>query len=170
LSTVKHSVIAAMTVFTASIVAAVFAAGGVAADLAVPQPGGECRALDNAQTFSPTGDVLICPPGSNVQVVTRLWQRVDGIQRPVQAWFTYGPEATLAADDVTASARTWVGWNGFAGTTCTAEQTSTSGGPPVVMPINYDQLQEFHLLPDLATLKLKGSCDWRPAGSSPYGP
>jgi len=168
----KYGVIAAMTVVTVSTIATEMAAGVAAADPVVPQQAAVCNkaagssgALDNAQTFAPNGDVLICTPGPQVG----LWQRVDGIQRPVEAWFTFGPEATLTAGDVTPG-QTWVGWNGYAGTTCTVEQTSTAGGPPVVMTINYDQLQDFHLLPDLATLKFRGACDWRKAGSSPYGP
>jgi hypothetical protein len=122
----KYTVIAAITAATASTIAMVLATGVAAADPATPQQAGVCNkaanssgALDNAQTFAPNGDVLICKPGAQVG----LWQRINGIQRPVEAWFTYGPEATLAAGDVTPG-QTWVGFNGSgAGTTCTAEQT-----------------------------------------------
>ena len=162
-----------MTVLPASTIAVAFTAGIAAADSPVPQPAGVCNkaagssaALDNAQTFAPNGDVLMCVPGPQVG----LWQRVGGIQRPIQAWYTYGPEVTLAAADVAPSGLTWVGWNQDPDKTpCTAEQIP-AGGPTAVMPIRYDQLQDFHLIPNLTTLKLKGSCSWRPAGSSPYGP
>ena len=76
-----------------------------------------------------------------------------------------------AAGDVTPSGLTWVGWNQDANKSpCAAEQIHAGRGPSVVMPIRSDQLQEFHLLPNLTTLTLRGSCSWRPAGSSPYGP
>jgi hypothetical protein len=162
----KYAVIAAMTAVAAPTIATVLATCVAAADPAPPQQAAVCNkaanssgALDNAQTFAPNGDVLICKPGAQVG----LWQRINGIQRPVEVWFTYGPEATLAAGDVTPG-QTWIGFNGSGpGTTCTAEQTSTSGGPPVVTTVNYDQMTDFHLLPNLATLKLKGSCSWRKA-------
>jgi hypothetical protein len=43
--------------------------------------------------------------------------------------------------------------------------------PPAVKPIQAGApFTDFFLLPDLATLRLTGSCQWRTAGSSPYGP
>ncbi|MCW2662516.1 MAG: hypothetical protein JWP83_3668 [Mycobacterium sp.] len=85
-----------MTVLIAPTIAAGVASGVAVADPAMPQPAGVCNkaagssaALDNAQTFAPNGDVLMCVPGPQVG----LWQRVNGIQRPIQAWFTYGPQA-----------------------------------------------------------------------------
>jgi hypothetical protein len=157
--------IAAITTLTASTTTLVLAVGIARADPPVPQQGDVCNktassdaAMDNAQTFAPNGDVLICKPGPQVG----MWNRLDGIQHPIQTWFTYGPEATLSAGDVTPG-QWWVGFDGHSGTTCTVTQTSTSGGPPKVTTVNFDQMQDFQLLPDVASLKLKGPCDWRSA-------
>jgi hypothetical protein len=158
----KRCVIAAMTAFTAPTIAAVFAAGIAHADNA-PQPGAACMAMTGAQTISPQGEALLCVPGGPAYV----WQHLDGIQRPVQIWFTYGPDSTLAAGDVTPGEN----WVGFGGHGCSVAQTSTGGGPPVVKQIqDVPDYTGFQLLPDLATVTFKGACTWRKSGPSPYGP
>jgi hypothetical protein len=158
-----------MAAFTASTSAAVLAAGIAHADRAVPQPGAACGgsvdssgAMNGAQAFSPQGEVLLCVKGDPVSV----WQHLDGIQRPAQIWFTYGPDATSTANDITPGEH----WIGFSGSGCTATQTSTTGGPSVVTTVGGGPFTDLRLLPDLDTLKLKGSCTWRKSGPSPYGP
>jgi hypothetical protein len=115
-------------------------------------------ALDNAQTFTPQHDVLICTPGAQVG----LWQRVDGIQRPVETWFTYGPEATLTADDIL-PATSWVSVPAKVDVVCTVVQTPAGGGPPVTRANDTGHFVDFPLIPNLATLKLSGYCNWRKA-------
>ena len=126
----KHRVTIAMTTVTGAVVAAMLGTGIAHADR-VPTVGNTCRgsgdssgAMDGSQTLSPQGEVLLCVTGEPAGV----WQHLDGIQRPAQVWFTYGPPATLTADDVTPGSH----WIGFSGNDCTATQTSTTGGPPVV--------------------------------------
>ena len=165
-----RSVTVARMTFTGSVMAVMLSAGIAQADSAVPIAGAACNksagssfAMDGSQTFSPQGEILLCAKGEPAGV----WQHLDDIQRPAQIWFTYGPPATLTAGDVTPGSH----WIGFSGNDCTAEQTSTTGGPPVVKPIQAGApFTDFFLLQDLATLKLTGSCQWRTAGSSPYGP
>jgi hypothetical protein len=111
--------------------------------------------------FHRRGELLLCVKGDPVSV----WQHLDDLQRPVQIWFTYGPEATLTASDVLPAERRWVGFAGNGH--CTEEQTPNDGGPPVSMP---DELMDFPLIPNLATLRLKGACDWRIVGTSPLDP
>jgi hypothetical protein len=165
-----RSVTVATMTCTGSVMAVMVSAGIAQADIAVPKAGAACNksagssfAMDGSQTFSPQGEILLCAKGEPAGV----WQHLDDIQRPAQIWFTYGPPATLTAGDVTPGSH----WIGFSGNDCTAEQTSTTGGPPVVKPIQAGApFTDFFLLQDLATLKLTGSCQWRTAGSSPYGP
>ena len=166
----KRSLTVTMTALTGVTIAAVLATGIADADRAVPKAGAPCGgsadssgAMDGSQTFTAQGEILLCAKGNPVSV----WQHLDDIARPAQTWFTYGPPATLTAGDVTPGSH----WIGFSGNDCSAEQTSTAGGPPVVKPIQAGApFTDFFLLPDLATLKLTGSCQWRTAGSSPYGP
>jgi hypothetical protein len=166
----KRSLTVTMTALTGVTIAAVLATGIAYADRAVPKAGAPCGgsadssgAMDGSQTFTAQGEILLCAKGNPVSI----WQHLDDIARPAQTWFTYGPPATLTAGDVTPGSH----WIGFSGNDCSAEQTSTAGGPPVVKPIQAGApFTDFFLLPDLATLKLTGSCQWRTAGSSPYGP
>jgi hypothetical protein len=158
-----------VSISTATIIAAMVGAGIAHAD-AVPKVGNTCRgsgdssgANAGSQAFTPQGEVLLCPFGDPVAV----WNHLDGIQRSAESWYTYGPPATLTANDVIPGSH----WIGFGGNDCSTTQTSTNGGPPVVKQIQAGApFTDFYLLPDLATLKLTGSCDWRTAGSSPYGP
>ncbi|MGE2816875.1 hypothetical protein ACQI5H_17285 [Mycobacterium heidelbergense] len=159
----------AVATLTGAAIAALLATGIAHADH-VPKVGNACRgsgdssaALDGSQTFTPQGEVLLCPAGGPMAV----WTHLAAIQRPATVWYTYGPPATLTANDVSPGSH----WIGFGGTDCSAVQTSTAGGPPVVKPIQAGApFTDFFLLKDLATLKLTGSCQWRTAGSSPYGP
>ena len=75
----------------------VMAATGIAhADPVAPQAGAPCwgfeasSVLYDAQTLTPQSEVLVCvktDQGSQ-------WQHLDGFQRPVETWFTYGPATT----------------------------------------------------------------------------
>ncbi len=159
----------AVSMVTASVLAGMLGAGIAHAD-PVPKVGNTCRgsgdssaANAGSQAFTPQGEVLLCPFGDPVAV----WNHLDGIQRPAESWYTYGPPATLRADDVTPGSH----WIGYGGKDCSVIQTSTAGGPPVVKQIQAGApYTDFYVLPDLANLKLTGSCDWRIAGTSPYGP
>jgi hypothetical protein len=155
----------AATTSTMAIISPVFAAAIAHADRAAPQAGTPCGpAYGNAQTLSPQQEILSCVNGQ--------WQRVDTIQRPVQTWFTYGPEATLTGDDVT-PAQEWVGIPTVQGTLCSAEQTAATGGPPEVdsNKSNLNMYFDFRLIPNLATLKLSGFCNWEtPAPQYPTNP
>jgi hypothetical protein len=165
----KYRVTIAMTTVTSAVVAAMLGTGIAHADR-VPTVGNTCRgsgdssgAMAGAQSFTPQGEVLLCPTSDPVAV----WTHLDEIQRPAETWYTYGPPATLTANDVTPGGH----WIGFGGNDCSAVQTSTAGGSPVVKPIQAGApFTDVFVLPDLATLKLTGSCQWRTAGSSPYGP
>lgn len=129
---------------------------------APPQPGIVCNktgdsvaANDGAQTFAADG-VLKCVPGPQVG----MWERLDGIERPVHTWFTYGPTATLTGEDVIAG-EYWVGSpvrvDGF----CTVEQTDGSGAPPVTRQNGSPGMYfDFPLIPNVATVKLSGYCNW----------
>ena len=157
-----------------TIIAVGFAPGitvGIAhADPVVPQAGAVCSqaanssmAMVGSQTFSPQHEVLLCASANPKPV----WQHLDDIQRPATIWFTYGPDATLSAGDVSPGSN----WIGFSGKGCSVVQTSTKGGAPVTKPIqDVPDYTAFQVLPDVATLTLKGACQWRVAGNSPYGP
>lgn len=157
---------AAVTGLTAS---ALFGAGIAQAD-PIPKQGNVCRgsgdssaANAGSQAFTPDGQVMLCPTGGDLAV----WTHLDAIQRPAASWYTYGPAAVLTAADVEPE-RLWIG---YGGDDCSVSQLSTAGGPPVVQPIQAGApYTSFKLIPDLATLTLTGSCDWRTAGDSPYGP
>ncbi|GAB3006351.1 hypothetical protein MBOU_07160 [Mycobacterium bourgelatii] len=151
----------ALAVSTASFIA-VAAAPLVRADRATPQPGAPCSgsadssgAIVGSQTFSPQGEVLLCAKDADP---ISVWQHLDGIQRPVQIWFSYGPDATLNADDGFVSGQYWVA--GARSGRCTVVQTPSTAGPPVVKTSNSERM-DFKLIPDLATITFKGECDWR---------
>src|SRR5258708_33749446 len=108
--------------------------------------------MNGAQPFSPEGEVLLCVKGDPVSI----WQHLDGIERPAQIWFTYGPEATLTANDVTPGEH----WIGFGGSGCTAEQTSTTGGPPVVTTVAGGPFTDLPPLPHPAPFKPQGARTW----------
>jgi hypothetical protein len=158
-----------MTLIMAVLAAAMLSPVTADAD-PVPKAGNACRgsgdssgAMAGSQAFTPEGEVLLCPAGDPVEV----WTRLDAIQRPAEVWYTYGPPATLTADDVTPGSH----WIGFGGLDCSAAQTSTAAGPPVVKRVQAGSpFTDIPLLPDLAALTLTGSCQWRVAGPSPYGP
>ena len=137
-----------------------------------PQPGNVCNktgdsvaANDGAQTFAGEG-VLMCVPGAQVG----MWERVDGIQRPVHTWFTYGPTATLTGEDVIAG-EYWVGSPVRVDGICTEEQTDGSGGPPVTRTNSSPGMYfNFPLIPNVATVKFTGYCNWammRAVGAPP---
>ncbi|HEX9498365.1 MAG TPA: hypothetical protein VF926_08295, partial [Mycobacterium sp.] len=46
---------------------------------------------------------------------------------------------------------------------CTAVQTPADGGPSVTHTNNSGQYRDFQLVPNVATLKLSGFCNWRKA-------
>jgi hypothetical protein len=46
---------------------------------------------------------------------------------------------------------------------CTAVQTPAGGGPPVTHTNDTGHFVDFPLIPNLATLKLSGYCNWRKA-------
>ena len=91
----KRGVTVAMATVTMSVMASTGIAHG---DPGAPQAGAPCwgfeasSALDDAQTLSPQGEVCVkTDQGSQ-------WQHLDGFQRPVETWFTYGPATTLSAE------------------------------------------------------------------------
>jgi hypothetical protein len=159
--------------FAASLLGLVVAGPTAHADNpAAPQPGNVCNktgdsvaANDGAQTFAADG-VLKCVPGPQVGI----WERSDGIERPVHTWFTYGPTATLTGEDVIAG-EYWVGSpvrvDGF----CTVAQTDASGGPPVTRTNSSPGMYfDFPLIADMATVKFTGYCNWvmmRAVGAPP---
>jgi hypothetical protein len=153
-----------MAMFTMTLVALVAAAGVADADPEAPQAGAPCwgvdgsGAMENAQTFTPQHEVLICVKNDQGS----QWQHLDDIQRPVETWFTYGPEQTLAAADIL-PAMSWVSASGRVEDVCTAVQTPADGGPPVTHTNNSGYYRDFALIANLATLKLSGYCDWRKA-------
>jgi hypothetical protein len=155
----KRVVTAAMT--TAAVV---LAAGVAHANPAPPQSGSPCfrtedgGALNGAQTYSPQGEVLICL--GNYE--SSQWQPLDGLQRPVETWFTYGPAQTLSAADIL-PAVAWVSASGRAADVCTAVQTPSDGGSPVTHTNDTGYYRDFLLIPDLAALTLSGNCNWRKA-------
>jgi hypothetical protein len=161
--------VAATTIIAAGLGPSI-AAGIAHADPVVPQAGAVCSqaanssmAMVGSQTFSPQHEVLLCASANPKPV----WQHLDDIQRPATIWFTYGPDATLNTNDV-ASGSNWVG---FGGKGCSVVQTSTDGGPPVTKTIqDVPAYTAFQVLPNVATLTLKGACQWRVAGNSPFGP
>ena len=156
----KHTVTAAMI----PIMAAGLAVVPAHADPAAPQAGSPCwgiegsSALENAQTLTRQGEVLICVKNDQGS----QWQHLDGIQRPAETWFTYGPEQALTADDIL-PATSWVSAPAGAGAVCTAIQTPTDSGPPVTRANDSGQFRDFALIPDLGTLKISGYCNWRRA-------
>ena len=119
--------------------------------------------MAGAQAFTPQGEVLLCPTGDPVAV----WTHLDEIQRPAEVWYTYGPPATLSANDVTPGSH----WIGFGGKDCSAIQTSTAGGSPVVRPIQAGApFTDVFVLPDLTTLKLTARVNGGRLGRHPTGP
>jgi hypothetical protein len=78
----------------------------------------------------------------------------------------------LTGDDVT-PAQEWVGIPAMQGTLCSAEQTAATGGPSEVdsNKSNLNMYFGFELIPNLATLKLCGLCNWEtPAPQYPTNP
>jgi hypothetical protein len=152
----KRSMTAAM--------ATVAAPGIAGADPGAPQADAPCwgyqanSALEGAQTMSPQNEALICvKTGEESQ-----WQHLDGLQRPVETWFTYGPATTLTADDI-GPANSWVSSPVKIDSVCTAVQTPSDGGPPVTHTNSTGQYRDFHLIPNMASLQMSGYCNWRKA-------
>jgi len=87
------------------------------------------------------------------------WQHVDGVQRPVHSWFTYGPTETLHGDDVIPG-EWWVGVPVKVDSICAVEQQPSTGGPSEGRSNNTGQYFGFQLLPNLDVLSLKGYCNW----------
>jgi hypothetical protein len=154
-----------MLIAMATAAMSVMAASGIAgADPTAPQAGTPCwgfeasSALYDAQTLTPQGEALICvktDQGSQ-------WQHLDGLQRPVETWFTYGPGTTLSAGDI-GPAISWVSSPVKLDSVCTAVQTPSDGGPAETHTNNTGMYRDFHLIPNLATLQLSGFCNWRKA-------
>lgn len=159
----RCSVKVATTTLIPSIITVVIAAGVAYADPPTPQVGGSCDGpydYENTQTFTETGEVLICRSG--------LWQHVDSIQRPVEYWKTYGPPATLHGDDVNRG-EGWIGlYNRATDNICTEEQQASTGEPPEVVT-GQPPFFGFGLMGNLDVLKLTGDCNWgkAPPGGSP---
>jgi hypothetical protein len=158
----KRGMTVAMATVTMSMTMA--ATGIAGADPGAPQAGAPCwgyeanSALEGAQTMSPQNEVLVCvktDAGSQ-------WQHLDGFQRPVETWFTYGPETTLSAGDIL-PAVSWVSSPVKVDSVCTAVQTPSDGGPSVTHTNTSGQYRDFLLIPNLATLKVSGYCNWRKA-------
>lgn len=158
----KHNVTVAITSISASIV--VFATGTAYADPATPQAGAPCwasvdgGALDNAQTLTPQGEVLLCVKNDQGS----QWQHLDGLQRPVETFFTAGPEQTLTAEDI-GDATVWVSAPAGSGAVCTAVEIPSDGGQPVTKTNDLGHFNDFSLIPNLSTLKVSGHCNWRKA-------
>lgn len=158
----RHALPAAIT----SSVALLLGVAQAHADPATPQAGSPCwgiegsGALESAQTFAPQGDVLLCVKSDQGSE----WQRLDGVQRPVETWFTYGPAQTLSAQDVL-PAVSWVSASGSTSNVCTAVQTSSDGSAPVTHTNDTGYFRDFHLIPNLAALTMSGNCNWRKAWS-----
>jgi len=152
----------AMTTFAATIAAALVVAPVGAADPPVqPKDGAPCDAADpdsqtyaNPQAGAAAPDVLLC-----VGFRPRHWQRVNGLQRPVNKFYTYGPTETLLPGDVNLG--DW--WDGVGSTTdavCVEEQSFSDGRPPETRSNNAGQYFGFRLSPDMSRLSLKGNCRW----------
>jgi hypothetical protein len=152
----------AMATFAATIVAALVAAPvGFADPPVAPKDGAPCDAADpNSQTFAKPRsgtaepEVLLC-----VGFQGRRWQRIDGLQRPVHFFYTYGPTETLYPADVNLGEF----WDGVGSTTdaiCVEEQTFTDGRPPETRSNNVGQYFGFPLSHAMASLSLKGNCRW----------
>ena len=90
------------------------------------------------------------------------WQHLDGLQRPVETWFTYGPSTTLSAGDI-GPANSWVSSPVKLDSVCTAVQIPSDGAPPVTHTNDTGQYRDFHLIANLDTLQLSGFCNWRKA-------
>lgn len=158
---------AAITTLTALVTAGVMAAPVVSADPpAQPQAGASCDTAQqpNAQTF-PKGregasepDVLMCVKGDQGNV----WQHIDGIQRPVHYFYTYGPTETLFPADVNLGKF----WDGVGATTndlCAETQSFSDGRQPETLTNNSGSGMYFGftLKPDMVRLDLKGNCRWQ---------
>jgi hypothetical protein len=147
-----------------SMVAMINAAGIGNANPAAPQAGAPCwgiegsGALYDAQTLTPQGEVLSCVKNDQGS----QWQHLDGLPRPVETFFTYGPGATLSADDIL-PAISWVSSPAGAGSVCTAVQTPSDGGPPVTHTNHVGMYRDFHVIPNLGSMTLSGFCNWRKA-------
>jgi hypothetical protein len=129
---------------------------------APPQPGNVCNmtadspaANNGAQTFAADG-VLKCVTGPQVGI----WERIDGIERPVHTWFTYGPTQTLTGEDVVAG-EWWVGSPVRVDGHCTVEQLDANGGPPVTRTNGSPGMYfDFPIIENVATMKMTGYCNW----------
>jgi hypothetical protein len=108
--------------------------------------------------MSPQNEVLICvKTGDESQ-----WQHLDGLQTPVETFFTYGPAATLSAGDIL-PANSWVSSPVNVDSVCTAVQTPSDGGPSATHTNTAGQYRDFQLIPNLASMQLSGDCNWRKA-------
>jgi hypothetical protein len=160
----KRGMAAGMATFALSASALVGGAGIAYAETGTPQAETPCwgyqasGALDAAQTLTPQGEALLCVKNGDASV----WQHLDGLQRPVETWFTYGPSTTLTAGDI-GPAISWVSSPVKVDSVCTAVQTPSDGGPSETHTNNTGQYRDFHLLPNMATLQLSGFCNWRKA-------
>jgi hypothetical protein len=157
-----HTLRAVTTAVAAA--SAMIGAAPAAADNIAPAAGASCGvASANAQTYAnaqsgPPYDVLRCEGvGEDL-----YWQPVNGIQRPAQAWYTYGPTETLHAGDLAGD--WWVGVPATLDDICVADQRTVTGRTESASN-NTGQYFGFHLVPDLDVLTLKGSCRWQPGQS-----
>jgi hypothetical protein len=152
-----------LTMFSAALLVMGVAAPAAYADNpAPPQPGTVCNmtadspaANTGAQTFAADG-VLKCVAGPQVGI----WERIDGIERPVHTWFTYGSEATLTGEDVIAG-EYWVGSPVRVDGHCTVEQLDADGGAPVTRTNSSPGMYfDFPIIENVATMKMTGYCNW----------
>jgi hypothetical protein len=157
---------AAMTTLTSLVIAGVMVAPVVSADPpAKPQAGASCEMAQqlNAQTF-PNGrsgasepDVLMCVKGDQHNV----WQHIDGLQRPVHYFYTYGPTETLFPADLNLG-EFWDGVGATQNDLC-AETQSFNDGRSETLTNNGGQSQYFGftLKPEMTRLDLGGNCRWQ---------
>jgi hypothetical protein len=162
-TTVTASIIAVTTV-TASIIAMAVDAPVASADPPVqPQAGAACdiaglntQTFANPQSYVTQPDVLMCVKGDQ----GLRWAPVDGIQRPLHNWITYGPTQTLHPDDVIVG-EFWDGVPVTMDSICVEEQTFPTGGDPETKSNNTGQYFGFTLSPNMTSLRLKGYCTWQ---------
>jgi hypothetical protein len=159
----KRDAAKAITICFASIMAAVVTSPVAIADPA-PQPkaGASCQLADpDSQTFaeprsgSAEPKVLLCTGNQG-----RTWQPIDGLQRPVHKFYTYGPTAILYPPDLNLGEL----WDGVGATTsdiCVESQSFADGRPQETGSNNTGQYFGFTLSPDMTILTLKGNCRWQ---------
>jgi hypothetical protein len=90
-----------------------------------------------------------------------VWQHIDGLQRPVHYFYTFGPTATLFPPDLNLG-EFWDGVSTTRNDLC-AETQSLNDGRSETLTNNGGQSQYFGftLSPDMTRLDLGGNCRWQ---------